>query len=138
MRLRPTGPDGDVSDWAIGVVEESFWGMPRWTRFVLLTNNVYWKRETYFVDGRRAGGLLTQLLPIVEGGVGCGRSRPVQYAVVDLRLLRRPPPPRATRVTGVVRGPRPILPVSFARVPTFVSGARIRNRRFNLGKHDCY
>jgi len=124
--LRPTGPDGDVGDWAIGVVEESFWGLPRWTRFVLLTNNVYWKGETYFVDGRRAGGVLTQLLPIVEGDVGCSRTRPVQYAAVDLRLLRRPSPPGATRVTGVVRGPEPFSPgLVRPRTPAFVSGARI-------------
>lgn len=124
--LRPTGPDGDVGDWAIGVVQEDFWGMPRWTRIVLLKNNVYWNGETYFVDGRRAGGLLTQLLPIVEGGVGCSRTRPVQYAAVDLRLLRRPSPPGATRVTGVVHGPETFTPGRVRpRTPAFVSGARI-------------
>jgi hypothetical protein len=124
--LWPTGPDRDVGDWAIGVVEENFWGLPRWTRVVLLTNNVYWKGETYFVDGRRAGGLLTQLLPIVEGGVGCSGTRPVQYAAVDLRLLRRPSPPGATRVTGVVRGPETFTPgLVRPRTPAFVSGARV-------------
>jgi hypothetical protein len=124
--LRPTGPDVDVGDWAIGVVEESFWGLPRWARVVLLTNNVYWKGETYFVDGHRAGGLVTQLLPIVEGGVGCSRTRPAQYAAVDLRLLRRPSPPGATRLTGVVRGPETFIPgLVRPRTPAFVSGARI-------------
>jgi hypothetical protein len=124
--LWPTGPDGDVGDWAIGVVEDNFWGLPRWTRVVLLTNNVYWKGETYFVDGGRAGGLLTQLLPIVEGGVGCSRTRPVQYAAVDLRLLRTPSAPGATRVTGVVRGPETFIPGRVRpRAPAFVPGARI-------------
>jgi hypothetical protein len=124
--LRSTGPDDDVGDWAIGLVEENFWGLPRWTRVVLLTNNVYWKGETYFVDGGRADGLLTQLLPIVEGGVGCSRTRPVQYAAVDLRVLRRPSPQGATRVTGVVRGPETFTPgLVRPRTPVFVSGARI-------------
>ena len=65
------GRDREVGDWAIGIVQERFWGMPRWTRLVLLTNYVYWEGETYFVDGRRDEGLLTQFLPIVEGGIGC-------------------------------------------------------------------
>jgi hypothetical protein len=124
--MSPTGPDGDVGDWAIGAVQEKFWGIPRWTRFVLLRNNIYWKGETYFVDGRRADGLLTQLLPIVEGDVGCSRTRPVQYAAVDLRVLRRPSPPGATRVTGVVHGPETFTSgLVRPRTHAFVSGARI-------------
>ena len=124
--LSPSGADRDVGDWAVGVVEDAYWGMPRWTRLVLLTNNVYWTGETYFVDGRRADGLLTQFLPIVEGGVGCSRTRPVQLAEVDVRLLRRPPPAGSTRVTGVVRGPETFRPgLVRPRTPAFAAGTRI-------------
>jgi hypothetical protein len=108
--LRPSGVNRHVGDWAIGIVEERFWGMPRWTRLVLLTNYVYWEGETYFVDGRRAQGLLTRFLPIVEGGIGCSRTKPVEDAIVDLRLLRRPPPQGSTRVIGYVRGPETFTP----------------------------
>jgi hypothetical protein len=125
--LRPSGPDRAVGDWAIGIVEERFWGMPLWTRFVLLTNHVYWEGETYFVDGRRFEGWLTRFLPIVEGGAGgCTRTMPVQDAIVDLRLLRTPPPPGSTRVMGYVRGPEIFTPVNVRpRKPTFVAGAII-------------
>lgn len=125
--LRPSFPDRKVGDWAIGIVEEKFWGIPHWTRFVLLTNEVYWEGETYFVDGRRFEGLLTQFLPIVEGGVSCSRTMPVQDAIVDLRLLRRPPPASGnTRVIGFVRGPeRDTSVFERPRKPAFVSGATI-------------
>jgi hypothetical protein len=108
--LHLSGRDRKVGDWAIGIVQERFWGMPHWTRLVLLTNYVYWEGETYFVDGRRAEGLLTQFLPIVEGGISCSRTKPMQDAIVDLRLLRRPPLPGATRVIGYVRGPEIFTP----------------------------
>ena len=124
--LRPSGLDRKVGDWAIGIVQERFWGMPHWTRLVLLTNYVYWERETYFVDGRRAEGLLTQFLPIVEGGIGCSRTKPLQDAIVDLRLLRRPPPPGGTRVMGYVRGPESFTPgIVRPREPAFIAGAKI-------------
>jgi hypothetical protein len=123
---RPSGPDRAVGDWAIGIVEERFWGMPLWTRFVLLTNHVYWEGETYFVDGLRFEGLLTRFFPIVEGGAGCTRTMPVQDAIVDLRLLRTPPPPGSTRVMGYVRGPEVFTPVNARpRKPAFVAGATI-------------
>lgn len=102
--------DPRAGDWAIGVVQEKFWGLPSWeARYVLLTNYVYWKGETYFIDGRRSGGLLTRALPIVSAGVGCSRTRPVQEAVVDLRLLHEAPPASGTRVIGYVRLPQPFV-----------------------------
>ena len=125
--LRRPGPDRNVGDWAIGIVEERFWGMPLWTRFVLLTNHAYWDGETYFIDGLRYAGLLTQFLPIVEGGEGsdgCSRTKPIQDSVVDLRLLRRPPV--GTRVIGYVRGPEEFATVNARpRKPVFVAGAKI-------------
>jgi hypothetical protein len=123
--FHPPDPGRQVGDWAIGIVQERFWGMPRWTRLVLLTNYVYWEGETYFVDGRRVGGLLTRFLPIVEGGIGCSRTKPVQDAILDLRLLRSPPP-GGTRVTGYVRGPEIFEPgIVRPRTPAFIAGAKI-------------
>ncbi len=118
--------DRRAGDWAIGIVEERFWGMPHWTSLVLLTNNIYWEGETYFVDGGRQEGLLTQFLPLVEGGVGCSRTRTIQNAIVDLRLLRKPPPPTGTRIIGYVRAPEAFTPV-LARPakPAFLAGAQI-------------
>ncbi len=127
--LRPSGSDRNVGDWAIGIVEERFWGMPLWTRFVLLTNHLYWDGETYFIDGLRYEGLLTRFFPIVEGGEGndgCTRTKPVQESVIDLRLLRTPPPPGSTRVLGYVRGPEIFTSVfDRPRQPVFVAGATI-------------
>jgi len=97
--------DRKAGDWAVGIIQERFWGMPSWARLVLLTNYVYWEGETYFVDGSRYAGLLTRLLPIVEGGIGCSRTKPAQDAMADLRMLRRPPAATETRLVGYVRGP---------------------------------
>ena len=118
--------DRKAGDWALGIVNERFWGMPHWTRLVLLTNDIYWEDETYFVDGSRYRGLLTRLLPIVEGGINCSRTRPVQNAIVDLRLLRQPPPASGTRITGYVRGPE-VFTSGLARPtkPAFLAGAQI-------------
>jgi len=124
--LRASGPDRNVGDWAIGIVQERFWGMPGWARLALLTNDIYWEGETYFVDGRRDEGVLTQFLPIVAGGIGCSRTRLVQDAIVDLRLLRRPPPPGGTRAMGYVRAPEIFTPGTVRpRKPAFVAGATI-------------
>ncbi|MBZ5633813.1 MAG: carboxypeptidase-like regulatory domain-containing protein [Acidobacteriia bacterium] len=132
--LQPSDGDGKVGDWAIGFVQERFWGMPHWTRLVLLTNFVYWEGETYFFDGRRVGGVVTQFLPIVEGGIGCSRTKPIQIASIDLRLLRNPPAPGTSHVMGYVRGPekfrsgleRPIRPAFIANAQIEVTGPAYR------------
>jgi hypothetical protein len=114
------GPSGDtlhdelrdhpLGEWAIGVVQEKFWGLPSWEpRYVLLTDYIYWKGETYFIDGRRSNGLLTRALPIVSGGIGCSRTRPAQEAIVDLRLLHEAPPAGGTRLIGYARLPQPFV-----------------------------
>jgi hypothetical protein len=104
--LSSKGYDPRVGDWAIGVAQERFWGLPSWTpRLVLLTNFIYWKGETYFVDGSRGHGLLSERLPIIEGGVSCSRTRPVSDAVVDLRLLHEQAS-TGTRLVGYVREPQ--------------------------------
>jgi hypothetical protein len=59
---------------------------------VLLRNCVYWKGETYFIDGWRDAGLLTWAIPVVEGRINCSRSNPVQNAIVDMRLLHESAP----------------------------------------------
>lgn len=64
-------PRGMVGDWAIGVVQERFWGFPHWSRFVLLTNYIFWKNQTYFIDGRRAEGLLTRYFTDCGGWLVC-------------------------------------------------------------------
>jgi hypothetical protein len=89
LRERQGIYDRHAGEWAIGVVQERFWGIPsRGPYLVLLTNFIYRRGETYFIDGSRESGLLTRALPIVGAGIGCSRSRLAQDAVVDLRLLR--------------------------------------------------
>ncbi|HKV23049.1 MAG TPA: hypothetical protein VJN93_00520 [Candidatus Acidoferrum sp.] len=118
--------DPRVGEWAIGVVQERFWGVPqRWPHLVLMTDFVFWKGETYFIDGSREHGLLSNALPIVGARVNCSRSRPVKDAVVDLRVLRQPPAD-VTRIIGYVRQPGPYG--GFTTPPTtpkFLAGARV-------------
>ena len=98
--------DPRVGDWAIGVVQERFWGLPSWApRLVLLTDYIYWKGETYFIDGSRTNGLLSQFLSIVGAGVNCSRTRPASDAVVELRALREAPSASGRRLIGYVRQP---------------------------------
>jgi len=87
--------------WAIGVVEERFWGLPASARrFVLLTHYVFWKGETYFIDGQRPRGTLRRLLPIIEAP--SSRTRVVGAAVVDLRVLREKRNVARTGLVGAV------------------------------------
>ena len=126
--LRSLGvQERSVGDWAVGVVQERFWGLPSWgPHLVLLTNFIYWKGETYFIDGARANGLLTRVLLIVEARIGCSRSRPVQDAIVDLRVLRGGQRANGARLIGYVRRPEVFTGV-FGRPParTYATGARI-------------
>jgi hypothetical protein len=114
-------------EWAIGIVEERFWGLPSWEpRFVLMTNFIYWRGHTYLIDGVRGRGFLTRFLPIVSAGINCSRSRPIEDAAVDLRLLHEAPPAGGTRLIGYVGKPEPFVsgygpPIQ----PNFDSGARI-------------
>lgn len=85
----PESRDSNVGDWGIGVVQEKFWGLPSWSRFVLLTNNIYRKDTVYFLDGARGRGLLTRMLPIVDGRTGCSRTRPIAYATDELQALHQ-------------------------------------------------
>jgi hypothetical protein len=120
-------PDRRLGDWAIGIVEMRYWGLPWWRpRLILLTDDIYWKGETYFVDGGRPDGLLTRFLPIVSGGIICSRTRPLREAVVDLRVLKEGPPMNGTRIIGYVRGPQSYAHYFEPPVdPAFVSGAKV-------------
>jgi hypothetical protein len=90
-----------AGDWAIGLVQERFWGLPWWNpRLVLLTNQTFWEGETYLIDGKRDRRLLSRLLPIVEAGP-CTRTAPVAHSL-ELRLLRKPPSPNEVRIVGFV------------------------------------
>jgi hypothetical protein len=124
--LSSRGYDARVGDWAIGFVHEKFWGLPSWTpRLVLLTNFIYWKGETYFIDGSRGRGLLSERLPIVEGGVSCSRTLPVSEAIVDLRLLHQQAS-TGTRLIGYVREPEKFVSGLVPPVPPkLAAGAKI-------------
>lgn len=115
-----------MGDWAIGVVQEKFWGLSSWQpRLVLLTDFTYRKGETYFIDGSRGRGLVTRFLPIVAAGP-CSRSKPIQDAIVDLRLLRGALSNDGTHLIGYVTKPKIFVP-GFARQtpPEFAAGAKI-------------
>jgi hypothetical protein len=98
-----------AGDWAIGVVQERFWGLPRWPGVVFLTNAVFWEGETYFVSGSRDVGSMTRYLPIVNAG-RCGSyySEPAKDAEIELRLLRKPPLAGEFRIAGCVRREKPL------------------------------
>jgi hypothetical protein len=115
-----------AGDWAIGIVQEKFWGLPSaWPRFVLLTNSIFWEGETYLVDGRRDRGFLTRFLPIIEAGP-CSRTRPVVDATVDLRILREKRTAMSSRIVGFVQQPESFRPWPSAPIPhTPLAGARI-------------
>jgi hypothetical protein len=125
IRQHPQGIDPRVGDWAIGIVQERFWGVPAgWPHLVLMTNFVFWKGETYFIDGDRVRNI-AGILPVVEGGIGCSRSRRIEDAIIDMRLLHREPPHRAA-IVGYVRQPGPYSSMMTPPVtPKFLAGAQI-------------
>jgi hypothetical protein len=88
--------------WAIGLVQERFWGLPPWRpHLVFITMHPFWEGETYLIDGNRDPRLLNRFLPIVEAGP-CTLTRPVNDAGVELRLLREIPSSREVRIAGRV------------------------------------
>jgi hypothetical protein len=94
-----------AGDWTIGVVQDRFWGLPRWnSHLVLLTHAIFWEGETYFIDGRWAEGLMTRFLPIVEAGP-CARTRPLVDATLEMRVLHKEPSSQGSRIIGYVRKP---------------------------------
>jgi hypothetical protein len=102
-----------AGDWAIGIVEERFWGLPGWARVVFLTNSRFWEGRTFFVSGRRSRGILTRFLPLVDA-MACGSygSGPVADATIELRLLREAPAAGESRILGYVMGANPPIPTT--------------------------
>jgi hypothetical protein len=123
-----------AGEWAIGLVQEQFWGLLPWSpRLVLLTNSVFWEGEPFFISGRRARGLLTRYLPIVDTMPCLGVAQPVSREEVHLRVLRKPLHEDESRIIGEVQTPK--RPSSRSSVyewiiqsatQTPVAGARIK------------
>jgi hypothetical protein len=95
-----------MRDPGIAIVKESFWGMPvGGSKFLLIANWGIGHNElngrTYFIDGRRAIGLLTRYLPIIDIS-HCSRTNPVDRAGLDLLILRKGPPQKGVRIVGQI------------------------------------
>jgi hypothetical protein len=115
-----------VGEWAIGIVQERFWGVPSsWPHLVMLTDNVYWPGETYFIDGERESTLVSHFIPVVSAQYACSRTKPIRMAALDLRILRHPPSKGAT-IIGYVRQAEPYHGI-LARpwTPSYLSGAQV-------------
>jgi len=115
--------------WAIGLVQERFWGWPGWAPpFVLITHSFFWEGETYFIDAGRVNRLLPRLLPILEFR-SCGRTSPLVDAEIEMRVLREGPPASGARIIGFVRKPEPFTGM-FAppKAHTPFAGAKISLR----------
>ncbi|MHB8653595.1 MAG: hypothetical protein ACYDA9_06925 [Terriglobia bacterium] len=100
---KPAANDRGMSyfgGFAIARVREQFWGLPWWSKkFVLLWRPSQWRGKTYFYDGARPVGLLTQFFPIVIY-VGCSRTNLVNDAEIDLRVLHDGPSQTRGRIFG--------------------------------------
>lgn len=105
-RLGREGIGGKPGLVGIGIVERQYWG-PRMQHIVLLTDNVFWKGETYFVEGGRETGLLARFLSIVSTGV-CSRTRPLADAEIDLREVNKGSlATNGAQIIGYARKPEP-------------------------------
>ncbi|HZQ18700.1 MAG TPA: hypothetical protein VFA90_08260 [Terriglobales bacterium] len=85
---------------SVAVIQERFWNLRHETNVVFL--KALWKPgDVYFVAGRLSDGLLTRwLFPVIN--MHCSRSNPIQYAGVDLRVLRAGRPKSGARIIGRV------------------------------------
>lgn len=93
---------------AIAVVKERFWGLPAgWNKVVLVApwgvGHSTFDGRALFIDGRRADGLITRFLPIVDI-THCSRTSPLERAALDVRILRQGPSQKGVRIVGHVRG----------------------------------
>lgn len=92
--------------WAIGWVQQQYWGLPWWmSSLVFITNGAFWEGETYFISGRRADGLLTHLLPIVDTQPCFGGAAPVANAEIYRRLIGKTLPANEVPLIGYVYRP---------------------------------
>jgi hypothetical protein len=83
---------------SVAVIQEHFWNLRHDLRVVFL--KVYARPgEVYFVSGRLSSGLLTRwIFPVIN--MHCSRSDLIQYAGVDLRVLRGGVPKPGVRLIG--------------------------------------
>ena len=81
---------------AVVIVRERFWGIR--SKFVLLTQGLFENGAQYLIDGVDLPGPLTRFLPII-GFRPCSHSARIEYAEVDLRVLRD----RASQSEAAVR-----------------------------------
>ena len=88
---------------AISRVQEHFWGLPWWDqKYVLMWRPEFHRfRQTYLIDAHRSRGLLAQFLPVVTYTL-CGRSRPLEDAEIDLRVLKDGKSRLGARIIGYI------------------------------------
>jgi hypothetical protein len=91
----------NVDELPFGIVEKPFWGLPWWDQKIVLIGIPLLDRESYFVDGTRMHGFLTQFLPIIELRP-CSRTNVLRNAAVDMRVLNDGPPRVGVRIIGRV------------------------------------
>jgi len=86
--------------WAIASVQHRYWGLPWWSsKIVVLTAGVFQQGDVYFVDGTRGALRSSRFLPIVYVGI-CTRTRPLDDAAIDTRILNAGPPRSGGRIIG--------------------------------------
>jgi hypothetical protein len=87
----------------ISRVQEPFWGLPWWDqKYVLMWRPEFRRfRQTYLIDAHRSRGLLAQFLPLVTYTI-CGRSRPLDDAEIDLRVLKDGESRLGARIIGYI------------------------------------
>jgi hypothetical protein len=99
-----------VGEWAIGIIEEPFWGIAPFPHPVLVTGSYFFEGDTCLIDGSRDGGMLTRFLPIVHTSP-CSRTAPVagesarQFGPrgkIELRVLRQTSLHTGFHLLGVV------------------------------------
>lgn len=84
---------------ALALVSERYWGVR--SKLVLLTGGFFQNGEGYLIDGMRANGPLTRLLPLVRFQP-CNETARIEDAAVNLRVLRGGIPTTSVRIIGEV------------------------------------
>ena len=94
----------NYSLWSIARIDETFSQVPWNSRIVILRGffKPADKAELYFVEGVRAYPILHHYLPVVEQA-DCGRTRPLELAGVQLRMLHDGLPKTGVRIIGRVQ-----------------------------------
>ena len=87
-------------EWAVASVDQHFWGLPLSARkLVFLRPVLIEEGKPYLIEGHRPKGLLTRFLPILD--IYCSRTKPLQSAGIDLRLLSDGSPRSSGRIIGL-------------------------------------